>query len=95
MARPLPDPVLFLDECLGTKDVADALRSKGATVEVLLDHFPSGCPDQEWLPAVPRVLNLPEEEGLTAWVALTKDNGFGGVLPRGLRSNGRVWPRSS
>lgn len=67
MARPLPDPVLFLDECLGTKDVAESLRSHGARVEVLLDHFPSGCPDEEWLPNVGEKLHSDE------WVVLTKD----------------------
>ena len=63
MARPLPDPVLFLDECLGTGDVAKALREAGVQVELLLDHFATGTPDEEWLPEV----------GRRGWVLLTKD----------------------
>ena len=63
MARPLPEPVLFLDECLGTGDVADALREASARVEPLLDHFPAGTPDVDWLPEI----------GRRGWVLLTKD----------------------
>lgn len=72
MARPLPDPVLFLDECLGTKEVSAALQAVGAKVEVLLDHFASGCPDEEWLPEVGAKLGLDPRDA-TGWVALTKD----------------------
>jgi len=39
LARPLPEPVLFLDECLGSTDVPVALRAKGIRVEMLHDHF--------------------------------------------------------
>jgi hypothetical protein len=63
VARPLPEPVLFLDECLGTSDVAQALRVQGARVEVFLDHFASATLDKDWLPVV----------GRTGWVVLTKD----------------------
>lgn len=63
MARPLPDLVLFLDECLGTVEVAEVLRTQGIRVETLLDHFPSGTLDQDWLP----------ELGRRGWVLLTKD----------------------
>ncbi len=63
MGRPLPDPVLFLDECFGGAAVANALRSAGATVEVLIDHFPAGTEDAVWLPQV----------GRRGWVVLTKD----------------------
>lgn len=63
MARPLPEPVLFLDECLGTHDVAETLRAGGIAAEVLLDHFPSGTPDEIWLPEI----------GKRAWVVLSKD----------------------
>ena len=63
VARPLPSPTLFLDECLGARDVAEALRSVGATVEILLDHFDTGTPDEEWLPVI----------GQREWVLLTKD----------------------
>jgi hypothetical protein len=83
VARPLPDPVLFLDECLGTKDVAEALRSVGARVEALLDHFESGCPDEQWLPAVAKKLH---SEGSSEWVVLTKDSGFDAGPARELRS---------
>lgn len=44
----------------------------GARVEVLLDHFASGCPDVEWLPEVAKRLELDPRDS-TAWVALTKD----------------------
>ncbi len=63
MARPLPEPVLFLDECFGGATVAGALRAAGATVEVLIDHFPSGTSDSVWIPFV----------GHRGWVAVTKD----------------------
>ncbi|MBM4061596.1 MAG: hypothetical protein FJ265_10955 [Planctomycetes bacterium] len=63
MARPLPDPVLFLDECIGTTDVADAFRSIGVKTECLVDHFPSGTKDEVWLPTV----------GANEWAVLTKD----------------------
>lgn len=63
MVRPLPDPVLFLDECLGTTDVAGALREAGAEVEVLVDHFSSGTHDEVWLSWV----------GQRGWVVLSKD----------------------
>lgn len=72
MARPLPDPVLFLDECLGTKEVAEALRSVGARVAALRDHFESGCPDEDWLPAVAGKIGM-TPEGPMDWVVLTKD----------------------
>lgn len=63
MSRPLPDPVLFLDECLGSTDVPEALRQQSCQVEVFLEHFKSGTPDQDWLPIV----------GGKSWVVLTKD----------------------
>lgn len=63
MTRPLPDPTFFLDECLGTTEVADALRTQGIRVECLRDHFPSGTEDAVWLPAA----------GEHGWVVLTKD----------------------
>lgn len=63
MTRPLPEPTLFLDECLGTTEVADALRTERIAVECLRDHFASGTEDAVWLPAV----------GKRGWVVLTKD----------------------
>lgn len=63
MARPLPEPVLFLDECLGSTDVPVALRAKGIRVEMLHDHFDLATPDTMWL----------AEVGKRGWVVLTKD----------------------
>lgn len=63
MARPLPEPVLFLDECLGSTDVPKALREKGIQVELLHEHFPLATLDQDWL----------GEVGHRGWVVLTKD----------------------
>ncbi|MBZ0150431.1 MAG: hypothetical protein K8J09_02790 [Planctomycetes bacterium] len=63
MARPLPDLVLFLDECLGVTDVPTALRTAGITCELLHDHFAAGTADQDWLAAI----------AARGWVVLTKD----------------------
>ena len=63
MARPLPDPVLFLDECLGTTDVPAALRKVGVRVELLHETFPRATRDEDWLAKV----------GERGWVVLTKD----------------------
>ncbi len=63
MARPLPDPVLFLDECLGSTDVPEALRAKGIRVELLHEHFALSTSDEDWLTDV----------GRRGWVVLTKD----------------------
>lgn len=63
MSRPLPDPVLFLDECLGSTDVPRVLRAAGAQVELLRERFASGTPDREWL----------TEVGRQGYVVLTKD----------------------
>ncbi|HEX6810095.1 MAG TPA: hypothetical protein VF384_00605 [Planctomycetota bacterium] len=63
MARPLPDLVLFLDECLGSTDVFDALQAAGFRVELFHQHFAAATPDEEWL----------AEVGQRGWVALTKD----------------------
>jgi len=49
LARPLPEPVLFLDECLGSTDVPAALRSKGIRVELLHEHFDLAMQDMAWL----------------------------------------------
>jgi hypothetical protein len=63
LSRPLPDPVLFLDECLGSTDVPAALREAGARVELLRDHYAPGTIDRRWL----------AEVGRLGWVVLTKD----------------------
>lgn len=63
MARPLPDPVLFVDECLGSTDVPGALQAAGIKFELLHAHFAAGTPDESWLQAV----------GMRGWVVVTKD----------------------
>jgi hypothetical protein len=63
LARPLPEPVLFLDECLGSTDVPRVLREKGIRVEFMRDHFGLSTPDADWL----------REVGRRGWVVLTKD----------------------
>lgn len=63
MARPLPDVVFFVDVCLGTNEVPDALRAAGYRVESLATHFAADTPDEEWL----------REVGKKGWVVLTKD----------------------
>lgn len=63
MPRSPEEPVFFLDRCLGSKTVADALRAAGAKVEVHCDHFVHDCPDQDWLKVV----------GPKGWIVLTKD----------------------
>jgi hypothetical protein len=52
-----------MDENMGTKTVAAALRAAGAAVEVYVDHFPRGIPDETWL----------AEVGRRGWLVLTKD----------------------
>lgn len=63
MARSLPEPVLFVDECLGSTDVPSALKAAGIQVEVLHAHFAPGTTDEDWLADV----------GSRGWVVLTKD----------------------
>jgi len=55
--------VFFLDRNLGKKQVAEALRAQGVTVEVHDDHFAADEPDVRWL----------AEIGLRRWVVLTRD----------------------
>lgn len=61
--KPSGDLVFFIDRSLGRKQVAQALRESGATVEVHDDHFPQTTPDVEWL----------AEVGRRGWVVLSKD----------------------
>lgn len=61
--KPAGDLVFFIDRSLGRKQVAQALREAGATVEVHDDHFPQTTPDVEWLADV----------GRRGWVVLSKD----------------------
>ena len=53
----------FVDKCLGTHIVPDALRAQGLSVEIKTDHFPQDAKDTEWLPEV----------GRRGWVILSKD----------------------
>lgn len=49
MVRPLPELVLFVDECLGSTDVPAALGAAGIECERLKDHFAGGAADEDWL----------------------------------------------
>jgi len=61
---PLPEGlVFFLDRSLGRRYVADALRARGAQVEVHDEHFPADAKDQDWL----------AEVGRRGWIVLMKD----------------------
>lgn len=57
----------FIDRCLGSKRIAEALRHTGINIEIHSDHFAPGAPDVEWLPEV----------GKRGWVVLTKDANIG------------------
>jgi hypothetical protein len=61
--KQLRELTFFLDRNLGSKRVAEALRSAGATVEVHADHFAADGSDEEWLAAC----------GKRGWIALTLD----------------------
>ena len=61
--RPQHEPVFFIDESLAFGDVPRALREAGARVELLVDHFERGAPDESWL----------AEAGRRGWIVLTKD----------------------
>jgi hypothetical protein len=63
LARPLPELILFLDECLGSTDVPKALQAEGIHVELLHQHFRGATADEVWLTDV----------GRRGWVVLTKD----------------------
>lgn len=62
-AARLASLTFFLDHQIGRYQVAEALRSAGARVEVHLDHFAGDMPDVEWIPEVAR----------RDWVLVTKD----------------------
>ncbi|MCY4388977.1 MAG: hypothetical protein OXC18_17940 [Desulfurellaceae bacterium] len=57
-------PPFFLDQSLGDKVVAQALRQQGCRVELLKEHFEIDVLDEEWLPEV----------GRRGWLILTKDD---------------------
>jgi predicted nuclease of predicted toxin-antitoxin system len=80
-----PDLVFFIDECLGTGRVPEALRQAGAMVVSHQSHFErrQGIKDEEWL----------REIGERGWVVLTKDKNFkrrplerGAILAGGIRA---------
>jgi predicted nuclease of predicted toxin-antitoxin system len=54
---------VFLDNSLGRRVVAEALRRANARVEVLSDHLAENAPDQDWL----------ELAGTNKWIVRTKD----------------------
>jgi predicted nuclease of predicted toxin-antitoxin system len=56
--------VFFLDRSLGKHEVANALRSAGASIEIHDDHLPQDARDEAWLALA----------GRNDWVVLTKDN---------------------
>ena len=55
--------VFFLDQCLGNKVVAEALRDAGYDVQLLGEHFPPNTPDDQWLSIV----------GSRQWILIGKD----------------------
>jgi uncharacterized protein with PIN domain len=57
----------FIDRCLGSKRIAEALRNAGITVEIHSDHFDPSAEDVDWLPEV----------GKRGWIVLTKDANIG------------------
>ena len=63
-SEPPEQIVFFLDESLGSLQVAQAFRQLGEHVEIHRDHFPAGCEDRIWL----------EHVGRKGWVVLTKDD---------------------
>lgn len=61
--KQLRELTFFLDRNLGSRRVAEALRTAGANVEVHADHFAVDGSDEEWLAAC----------GKRQWVAITLD----------------------
>jgi hypothetical protein len=61
---PPEETVYFVDWCLESRDVVDALRDGGFRIEPLSKHFPIDVADERWIPEVAR-------RGW--WVILTKD----------------------
>lgn len=59
--------VFFVDRCLGSKKVPEALKGAGVIVEFHDDHFAKESQDTEWLPEV----------GKKGWIVLTKDAHIG------------------
>ena len=61
--RPPDQPTFFVDRCLGSGDVPEALAKAGAKLERHDDHYPQDQEDVDWLPKV----------GARGWIVLTKD----------------------
>jgi hypothetical protein len=58
-----PKPVFFIDRCLGSGVVFDALRKAGWSVKRHDDHFPPGTEDTEWIKGA----------GQNGWIILSAD----------------------
>lgn len=56
-------PTFLIDRSLGRTYVAKALARRGASIELLDDHFPQTAPDPDWLAAV----------AARGWIILSKD----------------------
>ena len=57
-----PEPVFWVDECIGTPQFVSTLRVKGG-LRVEANVFPPGTPDTVWLPEVAN----------NHWTAITQD----------------------
>jgi predicted nuclease of predicted toxin-antitoxin system len=66
LQRPHEPLVFFLDRCLESKTVIEALAGAGLDLRLHRDFFAPDCPDVEWLPEVTN----------NKWVVLTKDKGI-------------------
>ena len=63
--KTLPEVLtFFLDQSLGNKIIAQALRQQECNVELLKEHFAVDARDEDWLPEV----------GQRGWLVLTKDD---------------------
>ena len=63
----LQPTTFFIDRCLGTKSIVEALREINISVEIHDDHFKQNALDVDWL----------SEIGKRGWVILTKDANIG------------------
>ncbi|MEZ5614602.1 MAG: hypothetical protein R3E35_05245 [Rhodocyclaceae bacterium] len=81
-SKPAGGLVFFIDRSLGRKQVAEAFREVGGTVEVHDNHFPQTTPDVDWL----------AEVGRRGWVVLSKDDR---IRPATASSARRWKPRTS
>lgn len=63
----LQPTTFFIDRCLGTKSIVEALREINVAVEIHDDHFKQNSLDVDWLPEI----------GKRGWIILTKDANIG------------------